>query len=302
MSLPVYVLITPARNEAEYIESTIQSIVAQTVRPAKWVIVSDGSTDATDEIVSKYSHDHPWIELVRMPVRRERHFAGKVHAFNAGYARVTDIAYDVMGNIDADVSFDADHFEYLLTQLAANPRLGLAGAAFVENGERYDYRYANIEDVWGGCQLFRKSCYEDIGGYVPIKGGAIDHIAVVTARMKGWTTRTFTGKVSVHHRKMGTEGHSRLMAHFRAGVKDFSVGNHPLWELSRSLFRMRQSPVVLGGFMLLGGYMWSAISRRERPVPAAVIVFRRDEQMRRFREIVSSLLRISGTKIQAGKT
>ena len=79
-----YVLITPARNEAEFIESAIKSVVAQAVRPAKWVIVSDGSTDGTDQIVTRYAADHPWIELLRLPERRERHFAGKVHAFNAG--------------------------------------------------------------------------------------------------------------------------------------------------------------------------------------------------------------------------
>ena len=83
-TLPTYVLITPARNESKFIELTLQSVVAQTYRPLKWVIVSDGSTDGTDEIVGKYTAEHSWIELVRMPERKERHFAGKVHAFNAG--------------------------------------------------------------------------------------------------------------------------------------------------------------------------------------------------------------------------
>src|SRR5216684_8428510 len=109
-TLPTYVLITPARNEAQFIELTIQSVVAQTIRPLKWVIVSDGSTDGTDEIVKKYASDHPWIELVRMPERRERDFAGKVHAFNAGYARVRDLDYEVIVSLDADISFDADYF------------------------------------------------------------------------------------------------------------------------------------------------------------------------------------------------
>jgi glycosyltransferase involved in cell wall biosynthesis len=89
--LPSYVLITPARNEAQFIELTIKSVVAQTVRPVKWIIVSDGSTDGTDEIVREYTKDHSWIELVRMPERRERHFAGKVYAFNAGYARIKNV-------------------------------------------------------------------------------------------------------------------------------------------------------------------------------------------------------------------
>src|SRR5881397_3520186 len=113
-NLPKYVLITPARNEAQFIELTIKSVIAQTVLPLKWVIVNDGSTDGTDEIVKKYAASLPWIELVRMPERRERHFAGKVHAFNAGYAKVRDLDYGVIGNLDGDVSFDEDYFEFLL--------------------------------------------------------------------------------------------------------------------------------------------------------------------------------------------
>src|SRR5213592_861494 len=96
-----YVLITPARNEAQFIEQTIRSVIGQTFRPAKWVIVSDGSTDGTDDIVRKYAAEHEWIELVRMPERSERHFAGKVRAFNAGHAKVKDVKYDIIGSLDA---------------------------------------------------------------------------------------------------------------------------------------------------------------------------------------------------------
>src|SRR5690606_3909110 len=122
--LPSYVVITPARNEAQFIERTIQSMVAQDVRPLRWVIVSDGSTDGTDEIVARYAAEHFWIELIRMPDRPERNFAGKVHAFNAGYARVSGLPYDVVGSLDGDLSFDQDHFAFLLNKLAEDPELG----------------------------------------------------------------------------------------------------------------------------------------------------------------------------------
>src|SRR5882672_171882 len=186
-----YVLITPARNEARSIDLTLKSGVAQTVRPAKWVIVSDGSTDGTDEVVKRYAARHGWIELVRMPERTERHFAGKVHAFNAGYARVKQLNYDMIGSLDADITFDEDYFSFLLGKLAQNPSLGLVGTPFMEGNNRYDYRFVSIEHVSGACQLFRRACFEEIGGYVPVKGGGVDHIAVITARMKGWQTRTF---------------------------------------------------------------------------------------------------------------
>src|SRR5208283_2137413 len=111
MSLLTYVVITPARNEAQFIELTLESMVAQTVRPVKWVIASDGSTDGTDDIVRKYAAEYPWIELLRMPERQERHFAGKVLAFNAGYARVKDVPYEAIVSLDGDISFDEHYFE-----------------------------------------------------------------------------------------------------------------------------------------------------------------------------------------------
>ena len=109
-----YVLITPARNEEEFIEQTIKSVIGQTVLPIRWVIVSDGSTDATNDIVKKYANAHKWIEFVLMPERKERHFAGKVHAFNAGYAKVKDLTYDIVGSLDADISFDPEYFDFML--------------------------------------------------------------------------------------------------------------------------------------------------------------------------------------------
>src|SRR5215470_9985924 len=129
-----YVLITPARNEERFVEKTIESVIGQTVLPAKWVIVNDGSTDTTREIVARYLPEHPWIELVDLPVHRDRSFAGKVHAFNAGFQRVQNLEYDVIGNLDSDVSFEADYCEFLLDKFEKDPRLGVAGTIFREEG------------------------------------------------------------------------------------------------------------------------------------------------------------------------
>lgn len=301
--LPTYVLITPARNEAKFIELTLKSVVAQTVRPLKWVIVSDGSTDGTDEIVSKYAEAHDWIELLRMPERRERNFAGKVHAFNAGRARVSDLAYRVIGNLDADVSFGEGHFRDLVSKFAEHPELGVVGAPFREGSYQYDFRFTNIENVWGGCQLFRKECFEDIGGYVAIPGGSIDHIAVVSARMKGWRTRTFTESVCLHHRIMGTAQSGGLRARFKYGAKDYAVGNHPLWELFRTMYQMKQRPFGIGAAALLSGYFWAMIRRVPRPVSSDLIAFTRREQMRRLSRLVDHARRSRNkTTIEGGVT
>lgn len=282
-TLPRYVLITPARNEATFIELTIQSVIAQTVLPVKWVIVSDGSTDGTDEIVQKYLANHDWIELVRLPERAQRNFAGKATAFNAGYARAAGLRYEVIGNLDADLSFDPGYFEFLMGKFAENARLGVGGTPFVEGGRHYDYRFTNIEHVSGACQLFRRDCFDGIGGYLPIKGGGIDWTAVTTARMKGWQTRTFTEKTCLHHRTMGTGSASRLKGILRHGQKDCYLGGHPVWQIVRSGYQMTRRPYVIGGLFLLMGYFWAFLRRAERPISEELVRFHRAEQIARLK-------------------
>lgn len=282
-----YVVITPARNEARFIELTLKSVTNQTVLPQKWVIVSDGSTDGTDDIVKEYMARHPWIELLCMPERAERHFAGKVHAFNAGYAKVRDIANDIIVSLDADISFEDDYFAFLLEKLSADEALGLVGTPFRElSGETYDYRFVNIEHVSGACQLFRRECFEEIGGYLPVKGGSIDHIAVITARMKGWRTRTFTERVCLHHRAMGTAGRSLLKSRFKLGMKDYSIGNHPMWEFVRTARQMTLAPVLTGGLALAAGYLWGVVRQVPRPVSPELVAFHRREQMQRLSRFI----------------
>src|SRR5580704_1101878 len=285
--LPSYVVVTPARNEAQFIELTIKSVVAQTVRPLRWIIVSDGSTDGTDDIVTKWTSDHPWIQLVRMPERRERDFAGKVYAFKAGYAKLADLNYEVIVSLDGDISFDSDYFSLLLGKLAADPKLGLAGTPFQElSGQTYDYRFVSIEHVSGACQLYRRECFEAIGGYLPVKGGSIDHIAVITARMKGWKTRTFTEKSCLHHRTMGTAGRRLLKSRFKLGIKDYSVGNHPMWEFVRTARQMTLHPVLTGGLALAAGYLWGVVRQVPRPISPDLIAFHRREQLQRLKKFL----------------
>lgn len=283
-----YVLVTAARNEATFIEATIKAVIAQSVRPIRWVIVSDGSTDGTDDTVRRYAAQHKWIELVQKRSDDTRSFASKAHAVNTGYERVRDLKYDVIGNLDADVTFDPDYFEYLLDQFAEVPKLGVGGTPFREGSFQYDYRFTSIEHVAGPCQLFRRECFEAIGGYTPSKGGGIDVIAVLTARMRGWQTRTFTDKFYIHHRTMGTAKASPLMARFKDGQKDYLLGAHPLWEVFRAMYQMTKRPVAVGGGVLLSGYVWSVLRRAERPVSSEFVRFRRREQLFRLRRFIAT--------------
>jgi poly-beta-1,6-N-acetyl-D-glucosamine synthase len=282
-SLP-YVLITPARNEAEFIELTIQSVVCQTILPMRWVIVSDGSTDRTDEIVRRYAQAYEWIDFIRMPDRIDRHFGGKVACFNAGYARTAGLDFSVVGSLDADLSFESGYFELLLSRFSSDSRLGVAGTPFAENGRTYDYRFSSKDHVSGACQLFRRECYEDIGGYVPLKGGGIDSVAVMTARMKGWQTQTFTEMVTQHHRPMGTgNGGGKILANFKLGQRAYRLGWHPMWQAVRSLYQMTKRPYVTGGAALLFGYLYALICQSDRPISKELVEFQRRDQVRRLR-------------------
>ena len=289
-----YVLITPSRNEARFIEKTLESVVRQTVAPLKWVIVNDGSADTTAEIVARYEARHSWIELVDLPVRGERHFAAKVHAFNAGLEQVKQLQYEIIGNLDADVSLDADHFEFLLSKFSQDSRLGVAGTVFREP-HGYDSAVDSFEGqtyVSGQCQLFRRQCFEEIGGYVPSKIGGIDWIAVKTARMIGWNTRSFREKSFLHHRILGTADRGMIASNFTYGKKDYALGGHPLWQIFRCVYRMAKRPYVVGGVALFGGYLAAFLSRAERPVSRELIRFHRSEQMLKLKTIVSSLCRL----------
>jgi glycosyltransferase involved in cell wall biosynthesis len=288
---PRYVLITPARNEEAFIEKTIQSVVNQTVPPIRWVIVNDGSTDGTARIIGHYAALYDWIDVVSMPERRDRSFAAKVHSFRAGHERVKALDHQVVGNLDADISFDKDFFEFLLSRFSEDASLGVAGTVFREEGYSSETdSFEGQHHVAGQCQLFRRECFEAIGGYVPHKAGGIDWIAVTTARMIGWKTRSFRERSFFHHRRLGTAERGRLASAFSYGVKDYYLGGHPLWELFRTVYRMSKRPYLLEGFAMGLGYTLACLRRIDRAVSNDLMRFHRGEQMRKLRTIVRSVL------------
>ncbi len=290
---PPYVLITPARNEEQFIEETIGSVIRQAVLPVKWVIVDDGSTDRTAEILKGYLPSHPWIELIQRPRRQERTFAGKARACQAAYEKIKDVPYDIIGNLDADVSFDSEFFAFLLGKFSLDPRLGVAGTIFKEEGySSEDDSFEGHRHVSGQCQLFRKQCWEEIGGYAPHRAGGIDWIAVTTARMKGWKTESFREKWFFHHRHLGTAERGVVASLFCYGEKDYYLGGHPLWEIFRVAYRLGKKPYIVGGLALGLGYFCALVRRTPRPVSPELMAFHRKEQMRKLKAILKSVLRL----------
>jgi len=219
----------------------------------------------------------------------ERHFAAKVRCFNSGYEKLRGDEYDIIGNLDADITFEKDYFKFLLSKFAEDARLGVAGTPFVEGDVSYDYRWTNVEHVSGACQLFRRECFQEIGGYVPVASGGIDWIAVTTARMKGWKTRTFLERVCHHHRPMGTAVSGTFKALYRLGRQEYFLGGHPLWEFCRAGFQMTRRPYALGGLALLAGYLRGLLGGFDRLVSPELVRFHRAEQMQRLRHVFSKM-------------
>lgn len=293
-----YALITSARNEGSFVEATIKSVIAQTVLPEKWIIVNDGSTDHTAELVLKYSKCFPWIELLEMPPHRDHDYSAKAKCFNAGLRKLEGMTVDAIANIDADIAFDPEFFEFLLRQFNSFPKLGLVGAPMREvNYDSANDALFNETDVFGACQLFRRECLEDIGGYAPSKEGGIDWIAVRTARMKGWETRSFLEKRFFHYRAMGTAAaSSRWSSIWKYGRKDYLLGNHPLWELFRVLYQMTRTPYLVKGVLLFAGYSWAVLTRVERPISLELLRFNRREQLERLRLLFGKLFDVRSPK------
>jgi hypothetical protein len=232
------------------------------------------------------------MEMVQMPQRRDRSFAAKVQGFNAGYERVRGLQYEIIGNLDGDISFDKDHFEFLARKFAEDPPLGVAGTVFKEEGYSSDRdSFEGYKHVAGQCQLFRKQCWEEIGGYIPHRAGGIDWMAVTTARMMGWKTQSFREKWFFHYRRLGTAERSVLSSLFSYGEKDYYLGSHPLWELFRVAYRAAKQPFVIGGMALGVGYCWAFLRRTPRPVSRELMAFHRQEQMMKLKAILRSVAR-----------
>jgi glycosyltransferase involved in cell wall biosynthesis len=288
-----YVLITPARNEQANLPRLIESVASQTERPAKWVIVNDGSTDSTAEIADRAAIEHEFVGVVHRPRQVDRSFAGKVGAFNAGLATVQGLDFDVVGNVDCDVSFGADYMQFLMSKFSAHPELGVVGTPFNQDGD-YDSARDSFEGenyVSGGCQIFRRKCFEEIDGYVPNRAGGIDFIAVTKARMKGWKVRCFPEKRYFHHRALGTAEKGRLRALVDYGERAYYLGWSPVWHLARVVYRIPRKPVLIGSLGLLFGYCSAWVRRIDRPVSDDMIRFHRREQLQRLRSIARALLR-----------
>lgn len=284
MDYPRYVLVTAAKNEEEYIEETIKSVIRQSVLPVKWVIVSDGSIDGTDEIVGRYLKVYSFIELVRLEDTKSRDFCSKAKAIKIGVQTLSDFHYDYIGNLDADVTFESSYFETIFEYFAKNSDFGLLGGRiYNKNNNVFKKEMANESSVAGAVQMFRKICFEEIGGYQPISTGGIDTVAEVMVRMNGWKTKTIDQLCVYHHRLTGTHGTNILYARYKHGRRDYFLGYHPLFFFLREIHRLVDPPYILGSFSKIIGFLSGYLSFTTHQVPIDVVRNLRKEQWSRIK-------------------
>lgn len=278
-----YALVSPARNEEAFIEKTLDSVVKQTILPQKWVIVSDGSTDRTDEIVKRYAEKYDFIQLLRREAGNERNFGNKVYAIQAGYELLDDVEFDFFGNLDADIELPSNYYEAMHQKFLDNPQLGLVGGVRHDLCDgKFKRLFCAKNSVGGPFQLFRRSCYEAIGGYIPLKLGGVDAVAEIMIRQHGWQVRSFDDVVVKHYRCTGTAKGNKLQASFRSGKKLYVIGYHPLFEFSKLAMRLKNPKYIFRVLCEFAGYSWAAIARYPRQVPASFVTYLQKEQLDRL--------------------
>jgi poly-beta-1,6-N-acetyl-D-glucosamine synthase len=285
-----YVLLTAAYNEQHYIEETIRSVVAQVFRPKMWVIVSDGSTDRTDEIVQQYAMRHTFIRLIRREKDNAREFASKVFALRAGFQMLALDSIQFIGHLDADLWLPPFYFRDLLMKFEEDPELGIAGGWYFEKTREglWESRPGNsTRSLPDGIQMFRRQCYKEIGDLLPIEYGGEDWYAQIRARMCGWGVRSFP-ELEVHHlRASGTRG-SFLRYCYRSGFMDFALGTHPLFEVAKMAKMSATPPYLLNALPRMIGFL-VAYLLEERMVSAECVTFLQKEQLGRLRSFLLSV-------------
>lgn len=281
-----YIIITPAYNEAAYIECTIRSVLAQSILPYKWVIVDDGSTDDTAKIIQQYTAKYRWIQYIyRAKEPSENYYASNVYAIMTGYTQVKTNNYDFLAVLDADITLPKNYYEQIFDRFRQDERLGVASGVYQDlvNGKLYTV-LNDRRSTPKAIQVFRKNCFEQIGGYLPLKYGGEDTCSCVMARMNGWKSWSFPELCVVHNKPVGT-GHASnmLKVRFRNGLNEYGLATHPLFMLFKSLGRcIKERPIISGGMARITGFLYGYCLREKRQIPDEVVRFIRKEQTGRL--------------------
>jgi len=278
-----YVVISPVRNEAKFIEQTIQAMVNQTVQPGEWIIVNDGSTDETAEIVTRYAALYPWLKSVHRDQREDKgdrqRGKGVVDTFYFGYGTLTSRDYEFIIKLDGDVSFEPSYFECLLRQFVSNPKLGIAGGGLYQRSRTGWKLRSSRDHVSGPAKMYRRACFEAIGGLLPTLGW--DGIDEWQALALGWEVRSFSEVKVLHHRAVG-QATGLFRCKIEEGYGSHALGYHPLYIIARGIRHMVRRPYLIGGTAMIMAYFVACLEGREQFVDSSVIRYIRRTQLRQL--------------------
>jgi len=277
-----YVLISPCRNEAAFMRQTLDSVEAQSVRPAMWVIVDDGSTDETPAILAEFAARHDWVRIVTRSDRGHRAVGpGVIDAFYSGYAAIEPGDYDFLCKLDLDLRLPPRYFEILMQRMMADPKIATcSGKAYIEeHGQLVDERHGD-ETSLGMTKFYRVSCFQAIGGFV--REVMWDGIDCHRCRMKGWVACSWNEPDLrfIHLRPMGSSQQGIYTGRMRHGYGQYFMGTGFLFMAASALSRFNQKPYLLGSLAMLWGWTKSALQRKPRYEDAEFRAFLRRYQAR----------------------
>jgi len=286
-----YIIISPVRNEEKNIESTIQSVISQTVKPMKWIIVDDGSSDRTIDIVEKYTKNYDWISLLKLPDRGyyDLMTGGEIKAFYRGYETIKNEQYDFLSKLDGDISFNEYYYEDLFWQFQSNEKLGIAsGACYYQDNDTTILEKAHKRHVRGAARVYRKQCWDEIGGVIDNLGW--DVIDVYKARMLGWDTYNFEDIKMIHHVITWTKG-GLIHGRERAGRMAYLMGMYPLFFYLKAARELLRFPYIISACAYIRGYRKAFSKKEERVVSRELMAHIRKEQLDRIKSFFSNIKR-----------
>jgi len=261
-----YVLISPCRNEAKYMRETLDTVIAQTILPAKWVIVDDGSTDETPMILHEYANRFSWINVITCADRGHRAVGpGVIEAFYKGYETINPKDYTYICKLDLDLRLPERYFEILIERMKANPKIATcSGKAYIEEGDKLVYERHGDDMSIGATKFYRRSCFEAIGGF--IREVMWDGIDCHTCRMHGWIACSWDEPELrfIHLRPMGSSQNNIFTGRKRHGFGQYFMGTGFIFMLASSVFRIFQKPIITGSAAILWGWVASAINKKPR--------------------------------------
>jgi hypothetical protein len=234
-------------------------------------------------IAAAYGGKAEFTHVIRVDPHEKTEFASKVFALRRGFTAVERTRHDFIGIVDGDISFEPDYYARMIEEMQSDSGLGIVG------GQVFDVvnsiptkRFPNPKSVSGGIQLFQRSCFDDIGGLLPLVEGGEDTVAELTARMKGWTVKTLMDVPVLHHKPTGGSRGNFAVSRFRMGVRDHSYGSHILFEVVKCMRQLRARPYILAGWFRFIGFFWCFLTRRRRTISRDLVRFVQRDQLKRL--------------------